>query len=342
MIMRALAAGLFTLGLGGPALATDPTCPDELVLSSRLVTDICWDCVFPITIAGQPITPSGRRPGGAGVTGPVRDPVCFCDDTLGVPSVGLTIGMWQPARLIELVRNPGCSPALGGVELPTVHRLRRGGHESELQDQEDATFYYYHVWSFPLIELLGLFAEGRCNQDGYVDIDALYLSELDPTWASSVLAVYANPEAVLFANPVAAMSCAADALAANAHAPIDTMFWCAGSWGTLYPLTGTTLGPTSLPSQLSLLATRAIAAQHRRGLARRTMGRDTLCYGAIDPFITKSMYRMSMWSPLPEARDNHEIGESTFQWGEWRGVPAIGEDHVYVLWRWTDCCTASR
>ncbi|MEM1298219.1 MAG: TraU family protein [Pseudomonadota bacterium] len=331
------------------ALPAQAVCQDELILSPRLITDICWDCIFPITVAGQTLAPFGTKPQstdaagqGANSADPVTSAICFCDDQFGVPMLGLTIGMWQPARIIELVRNPGCSPALGGIELPTVHRLRLGGAENETQDDEDSTFYYYHIWSFPLLDLLGLFSQDRCNQDGYLDIDALYLSELDPTWVNSTLALYANPESVLFANVAAVTSCIADAVASNAHRPIDAMFWCAGSWGTIYPITGSVLGPSDLPNQLSLLATRAIAANHRRGLARRTMGSDTLCNGLIDPFITKSMYRMSMWSPLPEAEDNHDIGESTFQWGLGRSIPGIGEDAVYVLWRWTDCCTAPR
>ena len=25
-------------------------------------------------------------------------------------------------------------------------------------------------------------------------------------------------------------------------------------------------------------------------------------------------------------------------WGVWRTLPGPGEDHLYVLWRWNDCC----
>jgi conjugal transfer pilus assembly protein TraU len=32
------------------------------------------------------------------------------------------------------------------------------------------------------------------------------------------------------------------------------------------------------------------------------------------------------------------IGESPLTWGEWRNIPAVGEDHLYLLWRWNDCC----
>jgi conjugal transfer pilus assembly protein TraU len=34
----------------------------------------------------------------------------------------------------------------------------------------------------------------------------------------------------------------------------------------------------------------------------------------------------------------HYIGESQFKWGEWRNRPGTGEDFVYLIWRYTDCC----
>ena len=118
-----------------------------------------------------------------------------------------------------------------------------------------------------------------------VDFDILYLSELDPTWNSSELAFFTNPEAAWLANPVALAACLADAAAASAGTPIDSLFWCAGTWGLLYPFSGTTPNYGSRPSETSLSAARALAALHRRGLARRTMGDDALCGAPIDPFL---------------------------------------------------------
>ena len=79
-------------------------------------------------------------------------------------------------------------------------------------------------------------------------------------------------------------------------------------------------------------------ALNRRGLARGTMGDEALCGAPIEPFLHKSQYRMSMFYPLPETQSNHVIGESAFRWGEWRSLPGPGEDHLYLLWRWNDCC----
>lgn len=34
----------------------------------------------------------------------------------------------------------------------------------------------------------------------------------------------------------------------------------------------------------------------------------------------------------------HNLGANTMTWGEWRQRPGTGEDFVYIIWQWTDCC----
>jgi conjugal transfer pilus assembly protein TraU len=45
-----------------------------------------------------------------------------------------------------------------------------------------------------------------------------------------------------------------------------------------------------------------------------------------------------MFYPVAETDSNHAIGETTFKWGAGRTYPGPGEDHLYLLWRWQDCC----
>nr|WKV17501.1 hypothetical protein pSH12sh288-5_00004 [Shigella sonnei] len=74
-----------------------------------------------------------------------------------------------------------------------------------------------------------------CLQGG--DLDIGYLSELDPMWDSSSLSMIIQPEAILFGNIIAQGACAADAVASLVSKPIDALFWCAGSQGSMYRLT---------------------------------------------------------------------------------------------------------
>jgi len=316
------------------AADVDAGCPDAQVFSGKLLTDICWGCLFPVRIAGLPIG-GGTIPAGAS-----DQPACLCNDTAGVPHPGLTISLWEPARLVELTRAPGCSPTLGGIRLPLGSRRLLGTSGKSAYDASDGAFQNYHWYAFPLLILLDLFFDSRCNHDGLVDVDILYLSELDPTWNNDELAFFTNPEAAWLAQPVALAACLGDAAAATAGTPIDELFWCAGTWGNLYPFSGHQGASGSPARATSLSATRALAALHRRGLARRTMGADAACEAPIDVFMKKSQYQLSMFYPLPETQRAHVIGESPFRWGEWRNIPGPGEDHVYLLWRWMDCCVA--
>lgn len=337
MCRRLITMLIIAIGLGSTVtpVSASPECPDSELFSGKLITDICWDCMFPMYISGIQII--------SGNDGPPPDAYtksyCYCDDANGVPVPGAPLSYWEPNRLIELVRYPGCSTVLGGLQLPLSDERMLGGEGSGDNDTGDVGFYHYHMYSFPLLIMLDMLIDGECNPDGFMDLDLAYMSELDPTWNNDELAFFTNAEAAAFANPLAISACMADAASAAAGKPIDSLFWCAGNWGAMYPLSGYQGSYGSMPENTSMLATRAIAAQHRRGLMRRTMGEDSYCYAEFEPFIIKSMYKMTMFFPLPEAEEAHVIGQNTFTWGEDHTIPGVGEDAVYVIWRWLDCCS---
>jgi len=319
----------------------DVACPSYNIFS-KLLTDICWDCMFPITIAGaQMNSGSSTKPPGAAAT----TSTCSCPSKGSpIPSVGFPFSMWAPARLVEVVRRPYCFPLFGGKVMSgksagtgAAGRMMGGpGPGATDYDNSDSVFYHYHYFAFPLAILLNLFS--GCAADGLVGFDLMYLSELDPTWNDSQLAFFLSPETVLVANPVAQAACVGDAAASNVGHPLDSMFWCAGSWGGLYPFTGTVTTNGDPVANSSLIVARALAALHRRGLAWKTMGSTAMCGAYIYPTIPKTQYKLEQLYPLAEANGNHWIGESPFKWGEWRNVPGVGEDFVHMIWRWQDCC----
>lgn len=132
----------FAQATGG---STD-TCPDSGFYSKgKAVSDLCWNCFFPIVIAGQSVSGSdgdattGGFGAGADATGsglsmsgdfgsrkrgknklPDRkaSPLCVCPGrTMGYPSPGITWGMWFPTHSMEMTRKPWCSPILFGEKL---------------------------------------------------------------------------------------------------------------------------------------------------------------------------------------------------------------------------------
>lgn len=300
---------------------------------SHILTDVCWDCMFPIVVAGLSFG-GGSKPRGAAPS----KPFCKCGKKFG-----FQLSMWEPARLVEVVRRPYCFPLLGGSIIDPgsgsigVDGLMMGGLNSDTNehDASDKVFYHFHYFAFPLTVILDLFS--GCAADGFMDFDLMYISELDPTWNDDELAFYTNPEVVMVANPVAQAACATDAVTASAGEPLSTMFWCAGSWGGLYPFTGNVPTNGSPPRDTSLVVARSLAALHRRGLAWKTMGRAAMCGGYIYPTLPKNQYKFEQMFPVTEANSNHWIGQSTFIWGEWRNQPGT-EDYIHMIWRWKDCC----
>ena len=117
------------LCLGGvrSAKAEEVGCIDAKIISQKLITDVCWDCVFPIKVAGVPVSGSkhkDRVPDGA-----ATQPFCMCWDNQGVPKPGVTTQFWQPNRLVEFQRVSGCSSVFNGVRCP-FNRLTQGPHEN--------------------------------------------------------------------------------------------------------------------------------------------------------------------------------------------------------------------
>ena len=314
------------------------TCPNNELFGPKLFTDICWDCIFPIRVCGGVDISSGNGypiPSEAN-----HDSLCSCPDPAGIPNIGCSVGFYEHSKLIDITRNAYCAPSLGGTFLQSKGVQLFGGMPSSTKDKDGPlSFMNYIYYAFPLNLLLDLVVDSRCGNDGYSDFDVMYMSPLDPTWNDDEMAFFLNFEAVIFSNPVTIGACAADAaVTAAGGQPIENLFWCAGSWGLVYPFTGNINGPESPVRDSSLLATKAIAALHRRGLATKTVGHDAMCNRVIHPTLPKTQYRMSLFSPVAENHGSHVIGESTFRWGEWRNIPGTGEDFTYVIDRWTDCC----
>ena len=328
---------LLALAITRPGWADQksPECQDGSALSARILTSICWDCLFPIRLGGSAMfstAPSSGYPAGA-----TDQTVCICNNG-STPAPGITLGFWNPFQLIEAVRTPGCSVTLGGLTLPAVDPLQLGTKNNRQGDTADKSYYHYHSYSFPVLQMLNLLFDAQCMGGALSNFDILTLSEIDPTWTFDELAFFTAPESAAVALPPAQLACLTDAVAATAGQSLDDLFWCAGSWGSIYPFSGNANGSISPVANTSLLATRALAVQHRRGLAIRSMGNDALCGGVFEPLMDKSQYRMSMFWPLPEANGKHVIGQTPLIWGEWRQIPATGEDSVYLIWRWQDCC----
>ena len=316
------------------AFSAGAKCESSNLLSGKLITDICWSCMFPLQIAGQNLSSRSNAVPSEAAT----DLACSCIDETGDPLPGVTMGMWEPARLIEITRAPGCSTAMNGADLGFGDSTFIGSQSGASGEGIGGSFYHYHYYSFPLFQMLDLLGVPGCVGQDFTDFDVMFVSELDATWNNSELAFFQSPEAAMVSNPVATAACIPDSIAAAAGEPIDSLFWCAGQWGNLYPFSGHHTGNFSTTRESSLLSARVLATIHRRGFARKTMGNSQICSDSIYPRLPKSQYKFTTVYPKAETQDAHVLGEPTFLWGGTRTIPGVANTPIYLMWRWQDCC----
>jgi conjugal transfer pilus assembly protein TraU len=303
------------------------------------VTDICWNCVFPIRIGGVTVIP-GDVPDTPDLS---RLPVCVCP--IPVPPFlrsGIPVSYWEPARFVETVKDPFYFPSLGAGMPNLVAPGFLGGTHSQIASGnqiDTSTFAQAHWFIFPVWTLLELLTDFVCLEESGFDVT--YLSEVDPLWNNDILSLIMSPEALLFANPVAQMSCVADSVAANGGLPISALYWCMGSWGPAYPLTG------HVNDDNYVQANAAIAARMIYKMGRMGALHDTavnLCAAVPTPIWVKQNYRLHAAKPVRDVTCS-PIGRSSLIWGAGNNPPFSAggnssDNFLWMIFRKRACCAA--
>jgi conjugal transfer pilus assembly protein TraU len=294
-------------------------------------TDVCWECVFPITVSGFNVTPGHKDPVKS------RKRICKCSGT--PPRIGIPLTFWEPLYLVDVTHHAYKLVGLGGITVGKDTVKNRGTVSVIGDGPAQTSLYHVHWYTFPIFSILKLFTDFICIEPG--DLSIPYLSELDPLWYDDNLALINNPEAALFSSTLAQASCIADCAAASLNKPIDELFWCAGCEGSLYPFTGTVAHHVS-PMQASyLLVHRVIAKLHRSSLLK---GHDkkNFCESEYMPIIKKTLYKTHLVHPIPQTSGKcHALGKSDLLWGIGKSFPVKGEDFVYLVWVKKQCCLDS-
>ena len=228
MIRRGIALAAVALAaMSWSATASAQACTGRFV---NPVSDVCWECLFPVSIG--PIS-MGSASGAPDTPNP-SSPICLCGSP--IPRIGLSLGVWEPARLVDATRAPWCFPNLGGLTIDPGLPAGRGRTGSSGGDGATGSVWHAHHYVYPLLSWIGALLDLGCLEAGGLDI--AWVSELDPAWLDDELSFLLNPEAALFANLPAQAACAADCAAASTGLPADRLFWCAGCQGGMYPTTG--------------------------------------------------------------------------------------------------------
>lgn len=300
------------------------------------VTDTDWNNLFPITIAGVRFsTNSNSNP-------PLMQampPVCVCPTILGIPFVGIGVTFWQPMFISEIERRPGCLSSLGGIQALSGYSML---HSEQTVSDNNATGaavnrMQVHWYEYPVMSLLNMMEAVQCkNTNGF---NLAYITEIDPLWQDDTWGAIFAPEAALFANPIATAACAIDAVASSLDFPLDALFWCAGSWGNLYPLAGNSSHSGDPFTMNNQIQAKFIARSHRMGLSWQTIGPTAICSSHPNPVWVKSQYRFNQVAPV--ARRGRAVATGgdgkMFQFPPVTNPPTM-EHTVNLIWQGQQCC----
>lgn len=284
--------------------------------------------IFPIYIGSIPIGPTAND-----VPSTSNSPVCACTDPF--PRVGISVSFWEPIAMIEPVKIPLCSPTIGqALPIPSLPGSLSFGSNETMDGGQNRTFQSHYL-THPIFKLFSILTDYVCLSPNS-SMDYAYLSEVDPAWQDDILSAWLFPETGLVGNAYAEFACAADAIASTLGFPLDPLFWCAGSWGGMYPISMNTKGNSANQAQ-GLIVARTILRMHRMGLLWQTIGNQSYCGYLYMPFIMKRMYSIFPLYPMPFPV-RFPIGRHGQLWETGHDNPANLQAGTWMIYRKRDCC----
>lgn len=292
------------------------------------VNDIAWDCIFPISIMGVPLD-FGEHPPDQ----PDSQMICSCPGK-GIVGEGFMVGFWEPARMVETVSDPWCFPGIGmdlGSTSGTGWGYSGGGRLS--RGVARTSFQHFHYYIMPVWAMLNLFTDIPCLSSEK-SFDLAMVSEVRPDWHDDLMAAQLYPETALMANAASIFACIADAVASVAERPIDALYWCMGTWGTTYPMSGhMEVGDYVVANAAT--AGKAMYVQARTGmLVDRAVN---YCEATPMPIWVKSHWRLQEIDPSVDRRC-HAIGDPGITWTQNKNIPGKTDNFSWILFRKVSCC----
>ena len=300
------------------------------------ITDICWECLMPFTIGSTNVMEMGQE----GVSTYSGIPTCACSNPI---RAGAVTGFYEPARIVEISRNGFCFPSLGGVRIDPGIDVQNHSQATGRNGTPNHSFYHAHWYTAPLLFWLEVLLDDFCLEQGVLDL--AFITEADPTWDDSEWSFLLSPDVVLFANPEAQGACAADCVMASSGFGSNTLYWCAGCAGPMFPLTGWVNAHVGGIQASSLIAQRMTNKMHRMGTVWAGSGNNGVCGFYPQPLMDKLNYKYQLTYPVPQTDliSGHccqPFGRSSVLWGAGKEIPFVGNDFAYQIFRKRDCCAS--
>jgi len=304
----------------------------------NLLTDLCYDCMFPITIAGIPINLSQSSDDYD--SGATAGAVCTCSNTL---SIGIPSSFWEPIYMVDVTNVAGCMPLLGGIQIsPPTNSSEDGaivGTNALLSGNSKAAFMHVNEYINPVMTTLGIISNDPClDTRGF---DTPYVSWADPTWNDDTLAMILTPYAYPFAGIASIAAEAPDSIAATTGFGLAPLFWTAGAWGSMYPVTGNVSTANTAEQVAHLLLARIFAKLHAAGVQQTTAGKTAQAscgaIGVPEFIMDKRQYKTNRIFPFPDNMCTPISRPLVFQ--ESGASSPQYKDYGYFVFRKKDCCS---
>lgn len=321
-----------TPGFGDLGEGSSPTCHGSVFVPP---TDANWNNMFPITVAGTPIS---VMPGSNDLADAQdqQQGVCMCD-VLGLPLPGIIISFWEPLYIAEVVDEPGCLTTMGGVDTKLLPRRKASARKLPSSDRTNPRNHMFvHWYNYPVLAVTGIGSHLKCASTGSINIGSL--TEVDPFWLNEAWTNAAYPEGLMFSSLPMILACIPDAIASNANRPIDQLTWCQGAT-SVYPMYGFSESyKNELDGNLEILG-KFMQKKHRHAELLKTTGSKALCGGSYVPNVVRSQYRLD---PIQPGRTNKTamLGKDAQLWGY---APHIMNDvrrmdTAFLVWVARNCC----
>lgn len=334
--MKTMVLFLILLLISSESILAKAKCKGRII---NPVTHVAWRTLFPLYIAGFKVSDPAHDHTTPGPS--TRNVFCKCGTP--VPRIGIPIAFWEPFRVVDVTRKPYCMVNLGGIQMDLGFKTPKGDiankSTSKLGRDQQTAFYHVHWYIYPLMAWMNLLTDFLCLQ--HEDFDIAYLTELDPLWKDDELSLWLNPEAVVFGNSIMQAACVADCSAATFGKPINSLFWCAGCQGGVYPLTGTLPFHSSGVDASTLIVEKMILKMHRELLLHNTSGKKALCGKYPVPWWKKDNYKLQQVYPSINKNKifaSNPVGRTTLPWSVGKELDPTDGDFGYLMWRWFECC----
>lgn len=303
------------------------------------ITDLCWSCMFPMVLGKTiPVSVSGDLPD----VETDATAFCLCGSDINVEG-GLNFSFWEPLRTAEVVRHPWCFPQLGGISMEGPGSSDHARTSRTEETRRRTAFWNVHWYQSPWFFITEAVADTGCLETAPWDL--AYLSELDPLWDDTVTSFLLSPDAALFTSAASGGACAVDCATALLGTSLNSLYWCSGCQGRVFPLSGWMAAMTGSVQAWHLMAHRFAQKLTREGVLFSGHGASGQCGPYMQPLFQKDVWRTQLVYPSRNASGSaccQPLGRSTALLGPYKTTPMTGEDGAILLWRKRDCCMTKK